>query len=479
MSPGTARLSEVARHVIQPAGIVSTGWPSVRDTCARLGWGFDGWQDGAGRLILAKRADGLYAADTVAMSIPRQVGKTYLIGAIVFALCIIHPNLTVLWTAHRTRTADEVFEAMQGMAKRKKMAAHIGRVLLGSGKQAIKFRNGSRILFGARERGFGRGIPGVGVLVFDEGQILTENALDDMVPSTNTVANPLILVVGTPPKPTDPGEYFTLIRQEALDGDVAETLYIELSADRGCDPNDRAQWAKANASYPHRTNERAMLRMKKTLTEASFVREALGVWDEVSKHQQVVKLSRWRDLVDVGPLVDTVPNALAVDMSHARELSLSACWLEGDSAHVEEVWAGVDVQAAVDWLCSRAGRRLPIVIDGASPAAALIPVLRREKRTVIQTSPGDMAKACGLFEDKASAQRLTHGDQDAVNAALAGARKRAIGTAGGWGWDRRDESVNIAPIVSITLALFGATVTKKKSATSGRSSRGRREAVLL
>ena len=96
MSPGTARLSEVARHVIQPAGIVSTGWPSVRDTCARLGWGFDGWQDGAGRLILAKRADGLYAADTVVMSIPRQVGKTYLIGAIVFALCIIHPNLTVL-----------------------------------------------------------------------------------------------------------------------------------------------------------------------------------------------------------------------------------------------------------------------------------------------------------------------------------------------------------------------------------------------
>jgi hypothetical protein len=49
----------------------------------RLGWGFDGWQDGAGRLILAKRGDGMYAADQILVSIPRQVGKTYLFGAIV------------------------------------------------------------------------------------------------------------------------------------------------------------------------------------------------------------------------------------------------------------------------------------------------------------------------------------------------------------------------------------------------------------
>jgi hypothetical protein len=92
--PGTARLSEVARHVITPKGIVSTAWPSIRETCSELELGFDGWQDGAGRLILAKRKDGLYASDTVVISIPRQVGKTYLLGAIVFALCLMMPGLT-------------------------------------------------------------------------------------------------------------------------------------------------------------------------------------------------------------------------------------------------------------------------------------------------------------------------------------------------------------------------------------------------
>lgn len=461
MRAGTSRLSEVARHVIAPTGIVATGWPAVRDTCGRLGLGFDPWQDGAGRLILAKRADGLYAADTVVASIPRQVGKTYLIGAIVFALCIIHPNLTVVWTAHRFKTAREVFAGMQGLAKRKSLAPYIERVLRGAGDESIEFRNGSRILFGARERGFGRGFSKVDVLVLDEGQILTEAAMDDMTPATNVSANPLILVVGTPPKPTDPGEVFTMLRQEALDGESSDTLYIELSADRGCDPRDRSQWGRANPSYPHRTSERAMLRMWKNLTEASFIREALGIWDLISRHRAVVKASQWVTFSDVGPADGARPASLGVDMSHKREISVSACWLEGENAHGEEVWAGADEDAALDWIVKRAGRRMPVVIDNASPAASLGPALRAHKVRVISTTAPDMAKACGLFFGKVGAGRITHANQDSVNDALEGARKRAIGTAGGWGWDRRDESVNIAPIVSLTLSLFGAAATNR------------------
>lgn len=440
----------------------------MRDTCADLGLGFDRWQDGAGRLILAKRDDGLYAADTAVMSIPRQVGKTYLIGAIVFALCLIFPRLTVLWTAHRTRTADEVFEAMQGLAARKRCAPHVSRVLLGSGKQAIKFRNGSRILFGARERGFGRGFAGVDIEVFDEAQILGEAALDDMVPATNTAPNPLIIMVGTPPKPSDPGEVFSMLRQEAIDAESDEVLYIELSADRDADPEDREQWRKANPSYPHRTSERAMLRMKKNLTPQSFLREALGIWDEVDRHRKVVKAAVWATFASAGPPDGTKPDGLGVDMSHARQISVLACWTDDENAHTEEVWAGIDEDAAVTWIAQRAGRRMPVAIDNASPAASLGPPLRARGVRVLMTSGPDMAKGCGLFEGKVKARRLTHANQAAVNAALDGARKRPIGTAGGWGWDRTDESVDISPIVSLTEALFAAS-TKKQ--TSGRGTR--------
>ena len=106
-APATDRrpLSQVARHVVAPVDIVASEWPSVRQTCHRLGWSFDGWQDGAGMLILAQNAAGEYAADTIVISIPRQVGKTFLIGAILFALCLMKPGLRVIWTAQVKDTA--------------------------------------------------------------------------------------------------------------------------------------------------------------------------------------------------------------------------------------------------------------------------------------------------------------------------------------------------------------------------------------
>lgn len=454
--------------MIAPAGIKSTGWPKVRDTCRRLGWGFDLWQDGAGRLILAKRADGLYASDTVVISIPRQVGKTYLIGCIIFALCLLFPKLTVIWTAHRKTTAAETFQVFDGMAQRPKVAPHVRQVLRGKGDEKILFNNGSRILFGARESGFGRGFSDVDVLVFDEAQIMTEATLEDMAAAQNVAANPLTFMMGTPPRPKDPGETFTLIRQEALDGESAETLYIEMSADRGCDLMDREQWRKANPSFPKRTSERAMLRLRKKLkSDDSWRREALGIWDEFNKHQPVVRASAWRGLADVGPADGAKPNALAVDMSHGREISVTACWLEGESAHGEEVWAGIDEDAAVEWIAARAGRRIPVVIDNVSPASSMAPKLRARGCKVIGTGPQDMARACGMFLSRATTGQFSHAGQKAVDDALAGGRKRAIGTAGGWGWDRQDESVNIAPIVSLTLALFGAEATKRTRSGSG------------
>ena len=77
----TPTLFESARHVVVPNGIVSTGWPAVRDTLAKLGITFDGWQQGASQLILSKDEKGLYATTVggVTISIPRQVGKTFMI----------------------------------------------------------------------------------------------------------------------------------------------------------------------------------------------------------------------------------------------------------------------------------------------------------------------------------------------------------------------------------------------------------------
>lgn len=427
---------------------------------------FDRWQDDLGKLITAKRGDA-YAADMTAMSIPRQTGKTYLLGALVFALCVKTPKLTAIWTAHRTRTAAETFKHMQGLARRDRIAPYIDKVSLARGEEAVWFTNGSRILFGARERGFGRGFAGVDVLIFDEAQILSESAMDDMVPATNAAPNPLILFAGTPPKPTDPGEVFTMLRSDALSGEVDDVGYVEISAERGADLDDRSQWRRMNPSYPHRTSERAILRMRKALGDDSFRREAMGIWDEIAIHQPVVKPGRWAELIDVGPGGGVKPDALAVDMSHGRDISVAGAWAEDSSTHLEEVWAGSDTALVIDWLVERAGRRIPIMVDSVGPAASLVPELRARKCKVRLTSGADMARACGLFENAAAAGTVTHANQESLELALTGARKRPIRDAGGWGWDRRDPSVLIHPLVAATLALLGAAENKRASRLSG------------
>ncbi len=301
--PGTRRLSEVARHVVQPAGIVSTGYPSVQAKCRDLGIQHDDWQQGLGRLILGKREDGKYAATVggVVMSIPRQVGKTFTVGSIIFALCILFPGLMVLWTAHRTRTSNETFRSMQATAKRKKVAPHVEYVRATNGEQEIGFRNGSRILFGAREQGFGRGFAEVDIEVFDEAQILTERALEDMVAATNQAKHPsgaLLFYMGTPPRPSDPGDAFRNKRARALSGQSRDMVYVELSGDPDARPDDRSQWAKANPSYPRRTPEESMLRLRENVgSDESFLREGLGVWDEASSGAN--GFEAWPSLADL------------------------------------------------------------------------------------------------------------------------------------------------------------------------------------
>jgi hypothetical protein len=95
--------------------------------------------------------------------------------------------------------------------------------------------------------------------------------------------------------------------------------------------------------------------------------------------------------------------------------------------------------------------------------------LKLRRVQVLTGSASDMSRACGLVVADLLADRLTHGDQESVNEARRGARRRNIGTAGGWGYDRSDASVNIAPLVGVTLARLAAVLNKRPSNSGGRT----------
>jgi hypothetical protein len=465
MSPtpsSTLRLSEAARHVVLPKGMVSTGWPAVRETCHRVGITFDPWQDGAGTAILGKRKDHLYASEAVVLSIPRQVGKTYLIGAIVFALCLAEPDTLVLWTAHRYPTANETFQSLKTMVEQPKLRPHIVSATNPGGNGVIKFRNGSRILFGARERGFGRGFQRVAVIVFDEGQILTQAALDDMIPATNTHPNPLVFFIGTPPKPTDPSDVFLNMRHESLSGESDDYLYVEFSADEDADPADREQWAKANPSYPHRTPPRAMLRMKRLLGAESFLREGLGIWDRVGG-LGIFTAGAWsrcfighaKDGAVLEPVGEPMALGVAADLDQTW-LSLGAVVGNDGKHHLGSVLrcrADVDLERfAAEVARVQRDRKVPVGIDKKGPAGVFIPALEDAGVVLTLLTFDDFIQSNADLRTAVEQGTVTHGDYDELNAAVDAAGWRKSG-------ERRlfaRKSGDISSLESVAIALWTA-----------------------
>lgn len=462
--PGTKKLSEVAKYLCRPAGIVSTGWPAVEKTCRdKLSIEFDEWQRGIGRLALAKRTDGMLAAMVggVGMSLPRQVGKTFLLTGMIFGLCINTPGLLVIWTAHHLKTSAETFLAMQAFAQRAKVKPYIQQVFTGSGDAEIRFANGSRILFGARERGFGRGIPGVDILVMDEAQILSDKALENMLATLNTSQFGLQLYVGTPPKPEDNSEAFQRMRNEALaaikssDGVSEDTAWVECGADKGADPNDVKQIAKANPSFPHRTPLESVRRLQKKLTADGHRREGLGIWDEVSL--RVIEPVAWEALkAPDWPAPERVVLVLAV--SQDREwacigaagesggrtpvLCYSMRGLSGVAAKVVELQAARDVAK----------------VKLAGPQAkALLPDLVKADVDAELMTTGEMGGACTAFQEAVKngpdvQGALVHFGQGELDLAVENAETRFSGESEVW--NRKDRQVDDSPLVACSGAFY-------------------------
>lgn len=496
--PSTPRLSEVARHVVIPAGIVSTGWPAVEAKCKEFGDTFDLWQVGLGRVILGKREDGKYAATVggITLSIPRQVAKTFIVGRIIFALCVLFPGLKVLWTAHRTRTATNTFRSLSAFARRKRVAPYIATnehgkpaIRTANGEQEIRFRNGSIIMFGARADGFGRGFEEVDVEVYDEAQILDPKALEDMVAATNQSRHPhgaLLFYMGTPPRPSDAGDTFTERRSDALAlkggapdfGEpvaAGDAVYVECSADPkvgqpgGPSLDDEKQVKVANPSYPHRTPRESILRLRANLkSDESWRREGLGVWDAGAGEKATISKDLWKSRRGAPP--DHGRDVLGIKFSPdgKRVAATLARRPEEGRTHVETVgqWDQAEgVAVLTEWI-RQAKRQLALtVIDGASGQGLLYNELRRAgvpDRRICLPTVAEVITAHSTWLTAVQKDEMTHASQAGLNASVAASVQRKLGNRGGWGWVPIGDGDTVAH-ESATFALWGATTTRNRA----------------
>ena len=497
----TLRLSDVARHIVVPAGIERSLWlgwdgqSGVEERVREFGFEFDRWQDGLAQLELGVTATGRFAATVggIILSIPRQVAKTFMTMVIVLALCSMFPNLTVLWTAHRARLSTQTFRKMKALARGKGLSKYIipgpEGVRSTNGEQEIRFRNGSVIMFGAREHGFGLGFDEVDIEVFDEAQRLTSNALDDMVAATNQSRwsfGALLFFMGTPPRPTDEGEEFTARRTKALAvkasagvsdfGGVAiggESVYVECSADPdtgmrdGPDINSREQVRIANPSYPLRTPEVSVQRLRENLTnDDSWRREALGIWDDSSLASAVIPFERWAGNA-CGPVALEQP-VVSVDVRTGLDQSFSVvvagrAVIDGEMTDVVDIaryevgrgrsWPAEYIVGEVSAVLSKLGLESVVVDFYGDGNGSLIPLLEQADVAVVKLNLADMRNGTVGFVDanlNGRVRHVSHEGAPALDVAVVGAVTRK--SSGGFLWDQSRAGVDLTPLRAATAA---------------------------
>ncbi|WP_079106584.1 terminase [Streptomyces hygroscopicus] len=452
---------------------VSTAGQEAIDLAARAGLVLDPWQQHVLRVGMGEKPDGSWAAFEVAFNVPRQNGKGGIIEARELWGLFIGGEELILHSAHEFKTAKNAFKRIERLIRQtpdlhKRVKTYRQTV----GEEGIELHTGQLLRFIARSKGSGRGFTGH-CNVMDEDMILGDNEMDALLPTMAAVEDPQIWYAGSAGIGA-PSVQLGRLRRRALaaielGAPDPSLAYMEWSADphvdecaADCtahdDPESDEAVLKSNPGIGHRLTLEKVARERATLSAAGYARERLGVGDYPSDSAdtwQVIGEEVWRALADATSRPED-PVAFAIDTTPERSHSaIGVAGLSGAAVHVEVV----DHQPGTGWVVDRAveldGRHSPRcwVVDEGGPAGSLIPELRKAGLLVVSPKARQVAQACGQFYDAVTEQSLVHIDNAPLAAALAGAQQRPLGDA--WAWARRGVSVDISPLVAVTLAKWG------------------------
>jgi hypothetical protein len=204
-----------------------------------------------------------------------------------------------------------------------------------------------------------------------------------------------------------------------------------------------------------------------------FARERLGVGNypsETGDQWAVIPEDTWRDLADLESQAED-PVAFALDAtpggSHA---AIGMAGNREDGLGHSEL---IEHRRGTGWVVARAvelkerWEPAAFVVDPRGPAGFLIPDLEAAGVEVMKTSSGDVGAATDAFVAACGAADgdeplLRYRPHPALDAAVAGAVTKPLGD--GRKWDRRSPSVDISPLVAVTLARWGLATCVEEAA---------------
>lgn len=462
----------------------------------------DPWQAEVVRAWLRTDSTG-WVSSTWGLSVPRQNGKN---GAleIVELYLMVALNLKILHTSHLLGSARKAFKRLMHFfgtkvndphAKFPELNALVKEIRKTNGQEAIELYGGGLIELGARTGGAGRG-SSFDVLVVDEAQEYEEDEQEALEPTTSAApsGDPITIYMGTPPKDlSERGEPFVRVRNAAVTGADKRSAWVEHSASGDVDKMteaelrvftaDRKNWADSNPALGGRIKVRTVETEFHKFSPRSFARERLNMWPTPSEAgKKAFTPEKWDDLAIEDPDPDWPIAAFGVDMNPERtKVSIGVSTFgEGDDIHLEMAadapFDEAGTTALVEWLWERAKRRVPIVIDAYSPARDLLEApLKRKKMKVFILSTNEYTQACALLHEAVEKHpSITHFGQEHLDASAKDAVKDPIkNRPGSFKWNRASLESDLAPLVAVTCAFFGAKkFARRISKSAEKKSRG-------
>jgi hypothetical protein len=451
-----------------------TSGQDVVELAEMAGLYLDPWQQLVIEHMFGEQENGKSSAFEVAVIVARQNGKGSILEAAELGWLFLTKEPLIVHTAHEVKTSDEAFLRIKNLidgcpALKKRCHEHRNS----NGQQAIRTLAGSRLRFLARSQGSGRGFT-TNKLVFDEAFDLDERHMSALMPTISAVPDPQVIYMSSAPRAED--EVLNALCDRGQAGTSPKLAYFEWSADPKASLDDRNGWAQSNPALGFRLTEETVERMRESMPAASFAREALSIRPDPGAGG-VIPGEVWDALADPDSAVQG-QIAFAVDTSPDRRwTSISSAGQNADGKqHVELV----DHMPGTRWVTERLlelrDRHQPcaIVLDAGAAAGSLLPELIDAGIEALIPTMRQVGQACGAFYDAAMGGMdesgestdavLRHIGQEPLDDAVRGAKKRPLGDA--WAWDRKNSSIDITPLVSSTLALWG-WATKHNDDDSG------------
>jgi hypothetical protein len=434
---------------------------AVAQVAEQLGTPFMPWQAMVADVAMElDSSTGLLAYGEIDATLPRQSGKTTLELGVLVHCCRTWARSRALYSAQDRIHARAKWEDDHVAALERSPFAGEFKVRYQRGDEAIRWHNGSR--HGITAPGEKAGHSDVlDLAVVDEAWGLEDSRLEQgLSPTMITRPQPQLWVVST--AGTHRSAYLRgkveRGRARAAAGQPSAVAYFEWAAPVGAEPADPATWWGCMPALGHTVTEARIAAEFERLDLADFCRAYLNWWpNEIPADWLIIAEAAWRALADPNSQpVDPVAFAadVAPDRSHA---AIAVAGLRADGLEHAEV---IDHHPGTGWVVGRlvelAAKWQPcaIVVDEVGPAGSLIAPLEAAELEILKPSTRARAAAdSGFYDAVTDTRSLRYVPRPALDAAVAGAATRPLGDS--WAWARKGLSVDITPLVAVSLARWG------------------------